>query len=62
MTRLQTMLNLSSLKSQIEYKVNRKEIKSLIQVIKQEKDQVVQDLRVMAEDLNKYKLAFKKLV
>ena len=31
-------------------------------MIKQEKDQVIKDLRVMAEDLNKYKSAFKKLV
>lgn len=34
----------------------------MIKVIKNEKEQVVEDLRLMAEDLNKYKSAFKKLV
>jgi len=39
----------------------KKEIKNLMKVIRQEKDQVVKDIKTMADDLNKYKKAYKQL-
>lgn len=40
----------------------RKEIKGLIQIIKQEKEQITQDLQSMSKELTKYKVAYKQLV
>lgn len=40
----------------------RKEIKNLIGVIKQERDQISQEVDSMAKELKKYKSAYKKLV
>ena len=40
----------------------RKEIKNLIQIIKQEKEQINTDLEKLSNELNKYKTSYKKLV
>ena len=40
----------------------RKEIKNLIQIIKQEKEQINTDLEKLSNELNKYKISNKKLV
>lgn len=44
------------------YRISRKEIKGLIQIIKQEKEQISEDLQSMSKELSKYKVAYKHLV
>ncbi len=42
--------------------LQRKEIKKLIYIIKNEKEQIAQNLESMTQELDKYKNAYKKLV
>jgi len=42
--------------------LHRKEIRKLIETIKEEKAQVSQEIQKMSEELQRYKMAYKKLV
>ncbi len=45
-----------------ELKISRKEIRKLIETIKEEKMQINQEIQKMGEELARYKMAYKKLV